>query len=170
MVSNSFGVVSERKGLFQAMSSENRSSMTSHSNRENSSFAASRGVLSRFPLSRSAFRPWAIVFLGLSLSVTLWGFGYKLSRYYPQSDATSRALIAKLWDKHQDVTQITAAAEASSQPPHSELVLHAGIVLLCQPPDPRRSLFIDSDECQRIPISFQPVVPLRSPPSSSLVA
>lgn len=140
------------------------------SNRENSSFAASGYMTSGCPLSRRLFRPWALVFIGLSLSVTLWGFGYKLSRYDPYSDASSRALLAKLWDKHQDVTEITAAAEASAQAAHSQLVLHAVLIQLRQPPDWGQWLFLNPDECQRLLVSFQPVVPLRSPPSYILAA
>jgi hypothetical protein len=170
MVSNGGGVVSERKGLFQTMSAEKQSSIMSCSNRENSSLAAAGCVTSGCSLSRRLFRPWALAFIGLSLSVTLWGFGYKLSRYSPHSDASSRALLAKLWDKHQDDTQITAAAKASVRAANSQVMVHAVFIQLRQPPNPGQCRFLDPDECQRFPVSLQPVVPLRSPPSCILAA
>jgi hypothetical protein len=158
------------RGLSRTMSAGNQSSMMSCISRENISLATFGRVTSGWSLSHRRFRPWALVFIGLSLSVILWGFGYKLSRYSPHSDVSSRALLAKLWDKHQDVTQITAAAEASAQAPQSEVVLHSALPLLSQPPTLGQWLFLNLDECKRIPVSFQPVVPLRSPPSNILAA
>lgn len=151
------------------MSAEKHSSMMSRTDRQNSSLADWCAVTAG-PLSSGLFRPWALVLIGLSLSVTLWGFGYKLSRYYPHSDATSRSLLAKLWDKHQDVKQITAAAVESAQAPHSQPVLHVLLILRCQPPTAAQWPFLNLDELKKAHLPSQPVVPLRSPPSSIRVA
>ena len=111
------------------------------------------------------FRPWALAFIGLALSVSLWGFGYKLSRYNPHPDASSRALFAKLWDKHQDVSQLTATTDASARSTQSRLVVNAVLILLFQPRNPIRHAVPHDEDCQRTPVRFHLVLPLRSPPS-----
>lgn len=155
---------SERMGLFKTMSAGNESSMTSCSSRRRTSSIEHLPATPAWSLAR-LFRPWALVFVGLALSVSLWGFGYKLSRYNPHPDASSQALFAKLWDKHQDVSQLTAATDASARSFQSRLVVNTVLILLCQPPNPIHHAVFHDEDCERTPVSFQPVVPLRSPPS-----
>ncbi len=159
------------RGCSRQMSAGSESSIMAGPHREKILSALAACVNSRRALSRGLFKPWALVFIGLSLSVTLWGFGYKLSRYNPHSDAVSRALLAKLWDKHQDVTQVTAAAEACAQVPQSAFALDAALILLlCQLPDPERRRSADPDRSRPLRPSLHPLVPLRSPPPSTVTA
>ena len=156
------------KGPSQAMSTRNKSSMMSCTNGQTISIAGGYAA-SGFSFSRRLFRPWAIGFIGLAISVALWGYGYKISRYNPHPDASSRTLLAKMWDKHQDVTQVAGATNACSQP-QLQLELHAALLLLSQPPTPAERACHESDETKRIPALFSSVVPLRSPPSDNLPA
>jgi hypothetical protein len=152
------------------MSAENESSIMSCANRQDPSLVPRAPLTSNWSITRNLFRPWALAFIALALSVALWGFSYKLSRYNPHPDASSRALLAKMWDKHQDLNQITAAAQAAAQLPQSELVFHSEFLLLRQAPNPEQYAFIALDDCQRIPALFRTVVPLRSPPFNMFAA
>ena len=127
-------------------------------------------VTSEWSFSRRLFRPWALLFIGLAISVALWGFGYKLSRYNPHPNAASRSSLAKLWDKHQDISQLASASEAAAQPPQIHPGLRAVLDLLCQTPSPEKYAFSPPDEFKRIPVLFGSVVPLRSPPFQALAA
>lgn len=156
------------KGPSQAMSTGNESSIISCTNGRTASIAdgyAAPGC----PFSRRLFRPWAIGFIGLAIAVASWGYGYKISRYNPHPDASSHAFFAKMWDKHQDVTQVAGATKACSQP-HLQLELHAALLLLRQPPTAAERVCRESDEPKRIPALFRSLVPLRSPPSDNLSA
>lgn len=156
------------KGPSQAMSTGNESSMISCTNGQTKTIPVGYAA-SESSFSRRLFRPWAIGFIGLAISVALWGYGYKISRYNPHPDASSRTLLAKMWDKHQDVTQVSDATKACSQP-QPRLELHAAILLLGQPPTLAERVCHESDESKRIPALLRSIVPLRSPPSNNLSA
>lgn len=111
----------------------------------------------------------AVGLLGLAIAVTLWGFGYKLSRYNLHSDTNSRASFAKLWDKHQDSAKIAETAKVTAQP-HPGLEWDAILAFLQETPELQCSTFCPSGECTRIPLSSRSLVPLRSPPSRTLLA
>ena len=150
------------------MSTGNESSMVSCTNGRTTSIAGGY-VASGSSFSRRLFRPWALGFIGLAIFVALWGYGYKISRYSTHSDASSRALLAKMWDKHQDVSQVADATKASAQP-HLQFELHAPLLLLGQPSTLAERACRDSDESKRIPALFRSLVPLRSPPSDNFSA
>jgi hypothetical protein len=154
---------SERKGLFTTMSAGNESSIPSSTRRRLTPPLASRPIASAWSSPNGIFRPWTLALVGLALSVSLWGFGYKLSRYNP--DPSSRALFAKLWDKHQDVSQLTAVTGLSAPSPQSRLVVHTPLLLLAPPSNPARDAVSHDEDCKRTPASSPPAVPLRSPPS-----
>lgn len=137
-------------------------------NREKSSIAFDPAT-SGSPIPAGLFRPWAVAFIGLAILVTLWGFGNKLTRYNLHPDAVTRALVAKLWDKHQDVSQLVASSAASAQQTQSPSGLHALLLLLFQTPELEQDAFSLPDECRPLPVFFHSVVPLRSPPSNILV-
>jgi len=151
------------------MSAGNELSMMSCTCRESTSLLACGQVTSQWWISRRLFRPWALAFIGLAISVALWGFGYKLSRYNPHQDAASRALFAKMWDKHQDVAQVAATTKATAQQ-HLQLELHAVLLIHRQPPTGIERAFFYPDTYKRIPALFCSVVPLRSPPFRVLAA
>lgn len=46
---------------------------------------------------KALVRPGTLGLLALSLSVFLWGYGYKLSLYQPHRSPQARASVAKLW-------------------------------------------------------------------------
>lgn len=156
------------EGSSKAMSTENESSMTSCINGRTISIAGGFPPPER-SFSPSLFRPWALGFIGLAISVALWGFGYKISRYNPHPDAASRTLLAKMWDKHQDVTQVSGVTQASAQP-QLQFELLAALFLLGQPPTPAECSRRESDGPKCIPAHFRSVVPLRSPPIDNLSA
>lgn len=166
MTSKSVGVGLGTKGLFKRMPAANPSSLMSCTDREETSPLVPSPALLSSSLSSELFRPWALALIGLALSVSLWGFGYKLSRYNPHPDASSRALFAKMWDKHQDVSQLTAATQASVRSFQSQLVVDAVLLLLLQPPNPEHRAGWPQEERKGPPVSVHPVVPLRSPPSN----
>lgn len=118
---------------------------------------------------RTASRPLALGLIGLALAVTLWGFGYKLSRYNPPSDVTSRALFAKLWDKHQDVAQASNAVHPSPQP-HVPFDFHAFLVVLSPAARPGCFAARRGDEAKPISVLFESQVPPRSPPFRNFAA
>ena len=122
-------------------------------------------VVAQCSLQHRLFRPWAVAFIGLAISVTLWGFGYKLSRYSPDSDTTSLALYAKLWDKHQELAPAGAPATLPDQP-QLQSALHAVLILVYKIPELEHDALRPPDQCRHVPDSFCTVVPLRSPPDS----
>lgn len=70
----------------------------------------------------------------LAIAVTLWGFGYKLSLYYPQSDPASRSLVAKLWVEQRQISITTASRlEKKTRLEHS---LQAFVISTSQPSYP----------------------------------
>ncbi len=146
------------------MSAENESSMTLCTNRQTMSIARCRNGAS----SPSLFRPWAVALIGLAIAVALWGYGYKISRYNSYPDPTYRASFSKLWDKHQDVTQLDAAARPPARPPHLQLAVYAALLLHFKNSVPDRHAFVPPYDCPRTQAYLQPVVPLRSPPSGNL--
>src|SRR5579862_8161622 len=145
------------------MSAADESSMLSRTNGETTSNAPGP----KYSISQRLFRPWALPSIGLAITVALWGFGYKISRYNPHPDTASRVLLAKLWDKHQDVTQLAASVGLSTRPTDIQLALHAVLLLLYKSSEPERYAFCPPDECRRIPALFLSLIPLRSPPSGN---
>lgn len=150
------------------MSTGNESSMMSciHSRTTSSAGGSTRLKCS---FSRRFFRPWALGFIALAISVALWGYGYRISRYKPHPEPSSRTLLVKMWDKHQDLTQVAGATNPSVQP-HFQLELHAALLLLRLPLARTEWASYLPDGCKRIPALFRAVVPLRSPPSNNLLA
>jgi hypothetical protein len=43
------------------------------------------------------FKPCVLGFAALAFAITLWGFGYKLSRYYHHPAPLQQAMVVKLW-------------------------------------------------------------------------
>ena len=115
------------------------------------------------------FRPWALGFVALAISIVLWGFGYRLSRYNPHPDVTTRVLTAKFWDKHQDAAQVTSAAAVSAQR-HLLPELSAAPITAHQAHALELPVSCAPAECRQAPAFIFPLSPLRSPPSSIFLA
>jgi len=123
--------------------------------------SSSRNVAIRFLPGRHKSRSRAFWIFGLAIVAALWAFGYKLTRYTPRLDPATRVSFVKLWDKHQDVAQLTSALEASTQS-YFDLPLDDLRAL----PDVSRFRSSNEDElakCRPSP-SVGPLLPLRSPP------
>lgn len=108
-------------------------------------------------------KPLALGLIGLAIAVALWGFGYKLSRYNPS--LSSRASFAKLWDKHH-VAQVASGAKATAQ----SLKPGSALILVHYTPPLRPEAFCHRHECNRLSALIHSVIPLRSPPSRTLLA
>lgn len=115
----------------------------------------------RAPLPQ--LRPYALLLLFLSVSLALWGFGCKLSRYNPHPNVTSRTLSAKLWDKHQDLEEIAGRLKVSGN--HSLPITLA--LALVHAARPAQNIFpLPSEQRAAHPVLVcRAAIPLRSPPS-----
>jgi hypothetical protein len=112
--------------------------------------------------SRKVFKPWAPWVIGLAFVVTLWGFGYKVSRYYPHLDAATRASFSKLWDEHLDVALIARITRTIAKLQRFSN-LDADFLVLQDISQCRNSSY-RSSEYKCIPSSLHSPVILRSPP------
>ena len=117
---------------------------------------------------KSASRPWTLGLVGLAITVALWGYGYKISRYNPHLDAASRASFAKLWDKHQDASQILASKGSDNA--HHCLGLLALLTAVEESIKPVVILVPDGQNDNGLPASFTASIPFRSPPSLNPLA
>ena len=104
-----------------------------------------------------------VVVLILAIAVALWGYGYKISRYNSHLDAASRASFAKLWDRHQDASQILAS-QGTAHPQHCLQPL-ALLALVQERGTPAVTLVRDPEDDNGLPDSFAAHIPFRSPPS-----
>ena len=59
-------------------------------------------------------RGFAFALITLAISVSLWGFGYKLS-LYAAPGVVSRTPVAKLWDKHPTPPECAASSQTRRQ-------------------------------------------------------
>jgi hypothetical protein len=111
-------------------------------------------------------RPATLAFIGLALAVALWGFGYKLSRYNPNPDVSTKASVAKLWDKHHLLSADSAPTVRVIPAQSFDVSLLAALITLQNTP---RILEYCTPEQQSLPSgSFKALLPLRSPPSPSV--
>jgi len=109
------------------------------------------------------FRPWAAGFIVLAVSITLWGFGYKLSLYFFHSDPSSRVPAAKLWVKEHctdSAERIKVKAES-----HSFIAPAALVVVLAPTPRPMWSVCRRLGHADKKLEVFRSQLPSRSPPS-----
>lgn len=74
-------------------------------------FTTTEHNLSRWGL---LLRPFTLGLLCLSLSVVLWGLGYKLSLYHPHRSATTRTGVAKLWVGPREALSIVCVCAEST--------------------------------------------------------
>lgn len=116
--------------------------------------------------STKTSKPWALGLIGLAIAIALWGFGYKISRYNPHPAPSSRASVAKLWDKHQDIAQISSGAKANAQ----SLAPRPALILVHYTHTQRPEAFCRGSEFNRLSALFRSATPLRSPPSRTLLA
>ena len=130
--------------------------------------ATQRQTAPKFPHPTS--KACALGLIGLAIAVALWGFGYKLSRYSHHSDISSRASIAKLWDKHQDSTHVVKALLKLTPPSHLTFEWNTNFALLQGAPELQHTEPGDSDESDLIAPWARTLVPLRSPPSQTFQA
>lgn len=102
----------------------------------------------------SARRAWAALCIGLAVAITVWGFGYKLSRYNPRRDPAWRVSLVKLWDNHQDPAEDSALAVSD----HRDLqpMLELALLHLFQPSVPICQELCPRDEDKRNPSVFHP--------------
>ena len=118
---------------------------------------------------RRVFNLSVMGFLGLAISVGLWGYNYKLSLYHPHSGTTSRVQVAKLWVEQWNVAR--AAASGAGNKAHR---VSASLLLL--PCKLQRDLSRGADvriilaTHLRRDVRFGALIPLRSPPSNSFSA
>lgn len=110
-------------------------------------------------------RPATLAFIGLALAVALWGFGYKLSRYNPNQDVSTKASVAKLWDEHHTLSADSAPTVRVIPAQSVDVHLLAALPTLQSTP---RVLGYCTVEQQSLPSGpFKALLPLRSPPSPS---
>jgi hypothetical protein len=118
---------------------------------------------SRYPSLRQVFRPGALGFIGLAIAVALWGFGYKLSLYYPRADSTSRVPVAKLWIKQRNAPVAAASSlkAKSHRIPGSQVfpLRIQGLRRLA------RAVACIVPVCRRGVTYFDFLIPFRSPPT-----
>jgi hypothetical protein len=112
--------------------------MSAETERPIAARSSSRNVAIRFLPGRHKSRSRAFWIFALAIVAALWAFGYKLTRYTPRLDPATRVSFVKLWDKHQDVAQLTPALEASTQSYFdSPLDTHLGRCLMYRALDPQ---------------------------------
>ena len=130
---------------------------------QRSGFVAFRNTRIRNFRVTSALTPWTIALFGLALAVALWGFGYKLSRYNPHLDAAARASYAKLWDKHQDTSELLTSKLTAH--PQQCAQLEALSVFFQEPIAPVFAPIHTAEDDRSIVTSLVALIPFRSPPS-----
>ena len=133
------------------------------------SFAKSWNACAGAGSGRSIRNRCAAACIGLAIAVALWGFGYRLSRYDLHPNATTRASVAKLWDKHQDLTEASPKAGAADRT-DVRLPAQTAFPAFSFAGEPQKAPFCPAETHLRLPIPIlSSPVPLRSPPFGSFL-
>ena len=117
---------------------------------------------------RSLFKPHTIVFLILTMALVTWSYGDRLTRYKNSSDPLKRTLVARFWVEQQSNHREVAAK--LQVPPHSIFDLFLPV----DAPDPVSHRYVEAvlsaPRAQCAVAIVHPLLPLRSPPSTSFQA
>lgn len=151
--------IQENRALAEAI--DRIEKMSAEIERSMATRSSSFYVAARFCAGKPRFRSGTLWICGLAIVVALCAFSYKLKQYTTRLDPATRLSFVKLWDKHQDVAQLTSALKTSAQSyPQSPL---QGTIALPKIFAVKPSSEGELTECR--PMStLWPLLPLRSPP------
>jgi hypothetical protein len=107
-------------------------------------------------------RPYSLGLIGLTIAITLWGFGYRLSSYeFNQASAVRAAAAKPCIDPRNSALVADFRLNAAIQPIAAS---PAAAAALPQIPTPRRVVAQPLPERAPRPLLLRSSLPLRSPP------
>lgn len=111
---------------------------------------------------RDSFSPFALSLIGLAITVALWGYSYRISRY--STAPPSKTFVARLWVEN----RLAIAAEhvtARNSLKHFGAGADAVPVAAVRMPEPGRAVVPSPQPRLRPLLCLAVPAPLRSPPA-----